>query len=386
MTQHEMTLHEVLQARVEDGTVPGAVGLIANGEDVEVAAVGSVDFAGTAPMTDDSIFRIASITKPIAAAAVLILLDEGRVALDDPVSRWLPELAALSVVRDPAGPVDDVVPANRPITVFDLLTFRTGYGFPEDFSIAAAMKLFAEVHHSDPRDPSTYPDPSTWLANLARVPMVAQPGETWLYNTSSDIQGALVSRVTGESFADFLAERIFHPLGMADTGFTIALEKMDRFTTAYQHGQDGALEVFEAPPGHWDTVPPFQSGAGGLASTAGDWFRFGRMLLAGGGKILSAESVRLMTTDHLTQAQREASALFLEGQGWGFGGSVDIAAIDPWNVPGRYGWLGGTGTSAHVVPSRNRVEVLMTQVGMTSPAPLPIMREFWRYAAGASRA
>ncbi len=381
-----MTLHDVLQARVEDGTVPGAVGLIANGDDVELVAVGSVDFAGTAPMTADSIFRIASITKPIAAAAVLILLDEGRVALDDPVSRWLPELAAPSVVRDPAGPVEDVVPANRPITVFDLLTFRTGYGFPETFNMAAAMKLFVEVHHGDPRDPRRYPDTSTWLADLARVPMIGQPGERWLYNTSSDIQGALVSRVTGESFADFLAERIFDPLGMADTGFTVAPERMDRFTTAYQYGQDGELGVLEAPPGGWGTPPKFFSGAGGLASTAGDWLKFGRMLLAEGGKILSAESVRLMTTDHLTQAQRETSTLFLEGQGWGFGGSVDIAAIDPWNVPGRYGWVGGTGTAAHVVPAHNRVEVLMTQVCMTSPAPLPIMREFWRYAAGASRA
>ncbi len=381
-----MTLHDLLQARVDDGTVPGAVGLIANGDEVEVAVVGSLDFAGTAPMTRDSIFRTASITKPIAAAAVMILVDEGRVALDDPIAKWLPELAAPSVVRTPTGPVEDVVPANRPITVFDLLTFRAGHGFPDDFTIPAATKLFAEVHHPDPRDSSRYPAPDTWLANLARVPMIAQPGETWLYNTASDIQGVLVTRVTGQSFADFLAERIFGPLGMTDTGFMVAEDKMDRFTTAYQSGPDGELQVFEAPPGRWDTMPRFQSGAGGLASTADDWLRFGRMLLAGGGDILSAESVRLMTTDHLTPAQRDAATLFLEGQGWGFGGSVDIATIDPWNVPGRYGWVGGTGTAAHVIPSRNAVEVLMTQVSMTSPTPLPIMREFWRYAAGASRA
>jgi CubicO group peptidase (beta-lactamase class C family) len=168
---------------------------------------------------------------------------------------------------------------------------------------------------------------------------------------------------------------------MVDTGFAVAKDKMDRFTTAYQPGADGRPEVFEAPPGHWDTLPPFQSGAGGLVSTAEDWLRFGRMLLAGGGDVLSAESVRLMTTDHLTPAQRSASALFLEGQGWGFGGSVDVAAIDPWNVPGRYGWVGGTGTAAHVIPARDAVEVLLTQVSMTSPTPMPIMREFWSYAA-----
>ncbi|HEX4221811.1 MAG TPA: serine hydrolase domain-containing protein [Pseudonocardiaceae bacterium] len=374
-------LRELLQARVEDGSVPGAVGIVATGDDVEVAVVGSVDFAGSAPMSRDSIFRIASITKPIAAAAVMILLDAGLIALDDPISRWLPELAAPSVVRTRTSALDDVVPAARPITVFDLLTFRSGYGFPEDFSIPAVLRLFQEVHHADPRDPSTYPDPSTWLANLAAVPMVGQPGETWLYNTSSDIQGALVERVTGQSFADFLAERVFGPLGMVDTGFMVPKDKLDRLTTAYQPGPDGKLEVFEDPPGHWDTLPKFQSGAGGLVSTADDWLRFGRMLLADGGDILSAESVRLMTTDHLTAEQRAASTLFLEGQGWGFGGSVDVATIDPWNELGRYGWVGGTGTSVHVIPARDTVEVLLTQVSMTSPTPLPIMREFWQYAA-----
>jgi CubicO group peptidase (beta-lactamase class C family) len=361
--------------------VPGAVGIVTSGEDIEVAVVGSVDFAGSAPMTRESIFRIASITKPIAAVAVMILVDEGRVGLDDPISRWLPELAAPSVVRTRTGPIEDVVPAARPITVFDLLTFRSGYGFPDVFSIAAAMRLFQEVHHADPRDPSAYPDPSTWLANLAEVPMISQPGETWLYNTSSDIQGALVARVTGQSFADFLAERVFGPLGMVDTGFMVPKDKLDRLTTAYQPGPEGRLAVFEAPPGHWDTLPRFQSGAGGLVSTADDWVRFGRMLLAGGGDILSAESVALMTTDHLTPTQRQASRLFLEGQGWGFGGSVDVAAIDPWNTRGRYGWVGGTGTAAHVIPSRDAVEVLLTQVCMTSPTPVPIMREFWQYAA-----
>ena len=378
-----MTLHEVLQAHVESGSVPGAVGLIATGDDVEVVAVGSVDVEGSAPMSRDSIFRIASITKPITAAAVMVLVDDGRVALDDPISRWLPELAAPSVVRSPSGPIEDVVPLARPITVFDVLTSRAGYGFPEEFSLAAAMRLFQEMYNSDPRDPSTWPEYDVWLATLATIPLLGQPGELWLYNTPSDLQSALVARASGGSFADFLDERVFGPLGMTDTAFLVSKDKMDRFTTCYQPSPDGTMDVFEAPPGHWDTMPAFQSGAGGLASTVDDWLRFGRMLLAGGGDVLSAESVRLMTTDHTTEQQRAASTLFLEGQGWGFGGSVDVSQIDPWNVPGRYGWVGGTGTSAHVVPSAGRVEILMTQVCMTGPTPQSIMREFWSYAARA---
>lgn len=375
-----MTLQELLQARVDDGTIPGAVGIVATGDEVEFAAAGSVDLEGSAPIARDAIFRLASISKPITAAAVLILLDEGKLTLDDEIATWLPELAAPTVVRTPESPIDDVVPANRGITVADLLTFRAGYGFGSDFELPAAQAMLAFTR--DGRDASNQPGPDEWLAALAAIPMAAQPGEQWLYNTCSDLQAVLVSRVTGQPFADFLAERVFTPLGMVDTGFFLPGFKIDRMPTAYQFDADGALSVWERPGGRWRTLPAFASGAGGLAGTAQDWLRFGRMLLAGGGDVLSAESVRLMTTNHLTQPQREAARLFLEGQGWGYGGSVDVAEIDPWNSPGRYGWVGGTGTTAHIVPATNSVHLLLTQVSMTSPTPQPIMREFWRYAAG----
>ncbi|HET6501736.1 MAG TPA: serine hydrolase domain-containing protein [Amycolatopsis sp.] len=375
-----MTLQELLQGRVDDGTVPGAVGLIATGHDLEVAAVGSVDLEGSAPMTRDAIFRLASISKPITAAAVLILLDEGRVALDDPIDRWLPELAEPLVVRTPESPTEDVVPAKRRITIADLLTFRAGYGFAEEFTLPAVQAMMAFVR--DGRDPSSQPAPDEWLAGLAEIPMVAQPGEQWLYNTCSDLQGVLVSRVTGQSFADFLTERIFTPLGMVDTGFALPEDKIDRMPTAYQPDDEGALTMWERPGGRWRTMPAFESGAGGLAGTVDDWLLFGRMLLTGGGNVLSAESVRLMTTDHLTRQQRDQVPLFLKGQGWGYGGAVDVERIDPWNTPGRYGWLGGTGTGAHIIPATNSVQLLFTQVSMTSPTPQSIMREFWHYAAG----
>ncbi|MFJ9081875.1 serine hydrolase domain-containing protein [Streptomyces sp. NPDC102340] len=371
-------LTDVLTPHVSKGPVPGAVGLVARGDRVEVAAVGHTDTEGGTPMARDSIFRIASITKPIVAAALMTLVEEGRIALDSPLSHWLPELAAPNVVRDPAGPIEDVVPAARPITVEDLLTFRAGWGFPSDFSLPAVQALFALM---DPHHPQRVPEPDTWLASLAGVPLLHQPGDVWLYNVGSDIQGVLISRMTGSSLPDFLSERIFEPLGMVDTGFEVPAAKRDRFTSAYVPTADGGAELVDAPDGQWSSLPAFPSGAGGLVSTADDWLAFARMLLAGGGSVLSADSVRLMTTDHLTAEQRAASGLFTEGEGWGFGGSVDVTRTHPYNVPGRYGWVGGSGTAAHLTPTTGTVSVLMTQLAMSGPTPPQIMRDFWTYAA-----
>jgi len=375
-------LTSLLQSFVDEGLVPGAVALVAHGDDVEVAAAGGMDLEGGAPMTPAAIFRVASITKPITAAAAMLLVEDGVLRLDDPISRWLPELASPSVVRRPDAPVDDVVPARRPITVEDLQTFRAGWGFPADFSLPAVQPLFTELGQG----PSTdgVPEPDTWVRILAGVPLLAQPGETWLYNTCSDVLGVLISRASGQSLPEFLAERVFEPLGMADTGFHVPEAKRGRLTTAYRPEGDG-LVVSDPPSGAITRPPTFPSGAGGLVSTAQDWLAFGRMLLAGGEPLLSPESVRLMTTDHLTARQRADSALFLEGQGWGFGGSVDVEISQPWEVPGRYGWVGGTGTSAHVVPTTGTVAILLTQREMTGPESTPMLHAFWTYAAGSAR-
>ena len=376
-------LSDILGGHVRNGAVPGAVGLVVRGGRAEVAAVGSASVGG-APMTRESIFRIASITKPITAASLMMLVEDGRVALDDPVDEWLPELAKPSVVRTPASEVDDVVPATRPITVFDLLTSRAGYGFASDFTLPGVQRLFPV--QKDGREVQSFPAPDVWMAELSRVPLLYQPGEAWLYDTCSVLQGVLVSRVSGQPLPEFMAERVFEPLGMTDSGFEVPASKRDRFTSSYRTGPDGGLELADGPDGQWSTMPAFPLGNGGLAATAGDWLAFAQMLLAGGvtpggRRLLSADTVRLMTTDHTTAAQREIGLLFLEGQGWGFGGSVDIATIDPWNVPGRYGWVGGTGTSAHIVPSTGTVAILFTQVAADSPVPPEWMRDFWRYAA-----
>ncbi|MGW2827869.1 serine hydrolase domain-containing protein [Streptomyces sp. NPDC001286] len=381
----ETELKAVLRRHVEDGTVPGAVALVARGEDVEVVTVGSVDTDGTAPMARDSIFRIASITKPITAAAVLMLVEEGVVALESPVEEWLPELSKPTVVRTASSPVDDVVPAARPITVEDLLSSRTGWGFPSDFSLPAVQSLFTV--QKDGRAPQDWPDADTWLGLLARVPMLHQPGEAWLYGTSSDLQGILVERASGRTLPDFLGERFFAPLGMTDTAFEVPPSKRHRFTSAYAPAPDGSPRLSDTPDGQFSSVPRFRSGGGGLVSTADDWLAFARLLVNGGTtpdghRLLTSTSVSRMTTNHLTAEQRDRATLFLEGQGWGYGGQVDVTPSDPWNVPGRYGWVGGTGTTAHIVPPAGTVAILLTQAGMANPTPTPVMRDFWRFVAG----
>ncbi len=347
------TIDEVLERH----DPPAAVALVARGDAVEIATHGDA--------ARDSIFRIASLTKPITAAALLMLVDDGLVALDDPIGKLAPELAAPIVLRAPDAAVDDVVPLEREVTVRDVLESRAGWGFPSDFTYPAVRLLFQHAFAFG----RPFSGVDEWVAGLAQVPLLGQPGELWLYNACSDLQSALIERATGRTLAEILQERVFEPLGMTDTAFHTPPEKRVRrpaYVSADLSPIEPSLDRYDDPPG-------FASGAGGLVSTADDWLAFGRMLLDGGAPLLSSESLHLMTTDHLTAEQREASTLFLEGDGWGYGGSVNPAT-------GRYGWVGGTGTTAHVLPSGDTVAILLTQVQMTGPTPTPLMRDFWRAA------
>src|ERR1700722_3420985 len=250
-------LHHLLDAYVGDGALPGAVGLVARGEHTGAGVAGS-GATGGAPMGRDSIFRFASITKPITAAAVMMLVEDGQLRLDAPVAPWLLELAEPKVVRTPASTLDDLVPATRPITVFDLLSSQAGYGFASDFSLPAIQQLFSV--QKDGREVASFPPPDTWIAELAQIPLLYQPGDAWLYDTCSTLQGILIARVAGQSLPDFLAGRIFEPLGMTDTAFEVPAAKRDRFTSYYQTGQDGQLELADGPDGQWSTRPAFPLG------------------------------------------------------------------------------------------------------------------------------
>jgi CubicO group peptidase (beta-lactamase class C family) len=314
-------MHDVMASHVERGGVPGLVTLVSRRGELHVDAIG---------LERDTIFRIASMTKPVTAVAAMILVEECRLRLDAPVDRWLPELADRTVLRRLDGPVDETVPADRAITVRDLLTFRLGHGMlmapPGTYPIQAAID--AQGFSPGPLTPATTPAPDEWMRRLGTLPLLHQPGAQWMYHTGSDVLGVLIARASGQPLETFFRERIFEPLGMKDTGFSVPATKIDRLATSYwTNFQTGAFEVFDpAAGGQWSRPPAFPSGGGGLVSTIDDYLAFARMLLNKGThgreRILSRPSVETMTTDHLTPEQKAASGLvggYFETHGWGSG-------------------------------------------------------------------
>jgi CubicO group peptidase (beta-lactamase class C family) len=386
-TERLRRMHDVLAGHVDSGELPGVVTLISRHGEVHVDAIGKMALLGAAPMARDTIFRISSMTKPIVAAATMILVEECRLRLDEPVDGLLPELADRRVLKALDGPLDDTVPANRPITLRDLLTFRLGigqmFGSPDKYPILAAGTERKVITGAP--DPSSMLPPDEWLRRLGELPLMHQPGEKWLYNTGSDILGVLISRITGKSLEEFLRDRIFDPLGMADTAFSVPAKGVDRLATSYMPNQkSGALDVFDkAADGQWTTPPPFQSGAGGLVSTVDDYLTFALMLLRqgrhGSERILSRPSVQVMTTDQLTPAQKAVSGFlpgYFDNLGWGFGVSVVTGRDGLFSVPGRYGWDGGLGTTWANDPAEDMVAIMLTQrAGF--PQVSPIYQDFW---------
>jgi CubicO group peptidase (beta-lactamase class C family) len=319
----------------------------------------------------------------------MILVEECRLRLDDPVDRWLPELADRRVLRAIDSPLDDTVPANRPITLRDLLTLRLGLGvimaptdqYPiqkalEEAGIAPSMSM-----------PAFTPD--EFMQRFANLPLLHQPGERWHYDSGADILGVLIARVSGQSFGAFLRDRIFDPLNMKDTGFSVPETKLDRLPTCYERDHaTGRLAIFDqARGGQFASPPPFESGAGGLVSTVDDYLAFCHMMLNKGSygneRILSRLSVELMTTDHLTPAQKAVSPFspgFWDNRGWGFGLAIVTRRDSLADVPGRFGWDGGFGTSAYTDPTEELIGILMTQRLMDSPVPPPVFQDFWTSA------
>ncbi len=386
-------MHQVLSGYVERKEMPGLVALVSHRDDVHVETLGTMSVGQPAPMQRDTIFRIASLTKPITAVAAMILVEECKLRLDESIEPWLPELANRRVLKSISAQPDDTIPALRAITVRDLLTFRMGFGsvmaMPGTYPIQKLIREY-RIGGDGPPLPSQSPGTEEWLQKLGSLPWMAQPGERWIYHVSSDVLGVLIARVSGQSLGTFMRERIFDPLGMKDTAFHIPSGKIERFPACYFFNRrKNVLELFDdVANSAWRSEPPFESGGGGLVSTIDDCFAFSRMMLNKGRhgreQVLSRAAVELMTSDQLTPEQRAGSEIFFGAhRSWGFGMAVEIQRNEIFRTPGRFGWDGGFGTSAYTDPAEGMIGILFTQRMMESPEPPKVFTDFWTLAYGA---
>ena len=383
-------MHDILAGHVAAGALPGLVTLIDRKGETHVDAIGTTAMGGGSPMQRDTIFRIASMTKPIVAVAAMILVEECRLRLHEPVDALLPELADRKVLKRLDGPLDDTVPAKRPITLRDLLTFRAGCGLVMAPSGTSPIQAAMEEAGLTPGPTAGDMAPDEWMQKLGALPLQHQPGEGWRYHTGSEVLGVLIARATGQPLEAFLRERIFEPLGMRDTGFHVPPEKLHRLPEAYGRNKDGGgLKLYEGVANTRFAKPPaFPSGGGGLVSTADDYLAFLRMMLGKGRlgdvRILSRPAVELMTIDHITPEQKAGQEMFFaNGAGWGFGVGVSNRRETLAGTPGRFGWDGGFGTSGYADPTEDMVGLLLTQRIMDSPAPPPTFVDFWTSAYAA---
>lgn len=360
-------LRPALQAFVDSGELAGIVTLTSRrGEIVQAEAIGWCDIETRTPMRSDTLFRIASMTKPITSVAALMLVEKGKIRLDEPIARWIPELAELRVLEDPRGPLDRTVPLRRPITLEDLLTHRAGiaYGFFSE----GPLKQAYERTLGDPAMSHLTPD--EWLAALGTLPLAHQPGEQFHYGHSTDVLGFLIGRIEGQPLRNVLLERIFVPLSMHDTDFWLPPEKRSRLASLYSYDeQEEGLAKVLAPMG--DEPPAYTPGGGGLISSAGDYHRFARMLLQEGTldgvRLLRPETTRLMHINRLTDAQRQvpfAGMPLWQKSGFGLGLAI---AEDPVGNPyacgaaGSVTWPGIFGTWWQADPVNDLVMVYLIQ-------------------------
>lgn len=370
----------LMRRYVDEGRLAGMVGVIYRGGAVAYAeAVGQRDIEAHQPMTLDTIFRIASMTKPITSVAAMMLYEEGRFQLNDPVSRYLPELGAMQVMVGGTADAPVLEPAQRPITIHDLLTHTGGlaYGLVPQASTIEAMYAAAKMMSFD----ETMAEK---IVRLGHLPLASQPGARWQYSLSTDVLGRLVEALTGQTLDVFFRERIFTPLGMADTGFAIPASAADRLAALYTRGEDG-LTVLNTPLTAPPTQPPtLLSGGGGLVSTAADYLRFCQMLLnegeVDGVRLLGRKTVELMTMNHLPEALIPPVVLpgteaYTRGHGFGLGFAVllDVAAAEIVGSVGSYWWNGAYETIFWVDPAEDLIALFLTQ--FTPPMVYPLRRE-----------
>jgi CubicO group peptidase (beta-lactamase class C family) len=382
-----------MAGHVERGSVPGLVALVAHQGKVHVEVLGTKAIGDAEPLRRDAVFRIASLTKPITAFATMILVDDGTLRLEDSVEDLLPELSNRRVLRSLDAELDDTVAAIRPITLEDLLSFRLGFGSvmvpPRTYPIQRAEE---ELHLSTlvPPWPPPPHSPDEWIRRLGTLPLMYQPGERWMYNTGAQVLGVLLERAAGKPLEVFLRERVFGPLGMHDTGFSVSPVQRHRLTTAYEPDpESGELALLDGVENsYWSHPPAFPNAAGWLVSTIDDYWSFVQAIVDKGvhrgERVISEASVTLMTTDRLTEKQRATCGEFLGDQGgWGLGMLVPAAGVIPTGIPGGFGWDGGTGTTWRSDLDSDVTGILFTQRAMTSPEPPETFVDFWNSAYGA---
>ena len=363
-------LTAAMQAHVDQGAVAGVVTLVhRHGETVHSDVLGWQDEEANIPMRRDTLFRIASMTKPIVSVAALMLVEEGRLRLGEAVDKFLPELANRKVLRSPGGALDDVYDAPRAITLKDLLLHRAGIPYPLTAEGPMAAAMFGFNALVLPGDMTM----DAWMARLGALPLVYAPGERWHYGLSTDVLGVLIQRASGMGFADFLRTRIFEPLGMTDSFFWVPDDKADRFGPAYTPDPKTGKRIVQDHPAdsRWRNPASFPSGGAGLVSTADDYLKFARMILgkgkSGDTRLLSRAAWELMTTDHLTPTERATSFLgmpFWTSMGFGLGLSIaDNPASQDWlGSPGRLGWPGAYGTWWMADPKEDLIALMMVQL------------------------
>jgi CubicO group peptidase (beta-lactamase class C family) len=355
---------------VHAGGLSGAATLVwRNGRVVQSTCVGWRDVEAGLPLTRDTIFRIASMTKPITSAAALMLHEEGRFALEDPITRWAPEFSQMRVLRSPDGPLEDTVPAHRPITFEDLLTHRSGLTYG-GFRTGPLRNVYAEALGGEV---DSHVTPEEWIARLAALPLIDQPGAAFHYGHSTDLLGFLLARMEDAPLGDVLQRRIFGPLGMKDTGFTIPAEKRERRAGMYGFDEAGRLAKRLTATGQ-STLPErpeemtYVSGGGGLWSTLDDYLAFARMFVEGGAvdsvRLLQPETLALMTANHLTENQRTKSSLLGAGYGFGLGVAVVVEPTKADIIPcggglGSVGWPGAWGGWWRADPNDNSVLIFL---------------------------
>ena len=368
----------VVAGAVAAGAVPGAAWWVSRGGEVARGAAGTHTPGGDDPVTPDTVFRIASTTKPVVAAAALTLVDDGTLSLDEPVDAHLPELAGRVVLADPADASAGTVPARRPITVRDVFTFRLGLGsdFTAPWPTPTVAALGATGLPAGPPAPQAAPPPDEWLRRVASVPLAHQPGERWLYHVGASVLGVLAARASGRPLPELLAERVLAPLGMTGTGFGVPDAARDRLGPHWTPPDEaGARQLYDPADGQWSRPPAFPDGGDGLVSTVDDLAAFAGVLLAGGEPVLRADTVRAMLTE-------QAGPVDDEGGGWGLGLGVRREDEPGGRHAGSFGWDGGLGSSWWSDPVTRTTAVLLTNQMWASPAPPAVFDEFRAVAFG----